>query len=515
MTRIGWALALLCLCQCNRALRDAMERAEAAHARGDHFGEAVALRDACQAAPGEQEICRAAKESADEIISRQLQTASGPCETEPNACLAALEVLSPFAGAEDPRLTGYFDRAGAMLDERCERAPLQTLEDAVFRVRCVEAYRARVPTQGYAALIGKVRQQSGAFVDQAAQQRAASPGVAWVHEALAGCLGGQAAYAPRVQAYRAAFEAAHGVRLAVTGQSSWRPGELCVALQRGLGTLLRCDGRGTEALQVQVDTWVDPMTDSALREVRQVDVLDRRERFENPDYRHAQGKARRAQGQFDEAAKRARLARADCETAQGVLSRAGSCTNCRSRTEMDLECNRRNAAEDLEKRSRKELVAAQDALSRTPAFLERDVYRAVSYRYVQHHFRVPWHVRVSVEGGAPFERAGVLTFDSTESDGVPAANIAAIAYSEPTQQQRREGLEQAAYELAAASVAQELDRRAQARLATCPAPTEPSDCQVEAQLLARQDPAAQFAADVGARLDLRTGQPWPKAACAP
>src|SRR4051812_23764163 len=111
---------------CNRALREAMERAEAAHGRGDHFGEALALRDACRAAPDENEICRAAKEAADEVIGKQLETAQGPCATDPTPCLAALEVLAPFAGPADPRLQPLFDRAGDMLSQRCEGAALQS-----------------------------------------------------------------------------------------------------------------------------------------------------------------------------------------------------------------------------------------------------------------------------------------------------------------------------------------------------------------------------------------------------
>ena len=310
------ALALLCLTQCNGALREAMARAEAAHGRGDHFGEAVALRDACAAAPSEQEICAAAKDSADEVIGKQLQVASGPCASEPTACLAALEVLSPFAGPLDARLTPHFDRAGDMFAERCGRAPLDTAEDAVFIVRCVEAYRARIPTPAYAARIGLLRQRAGAFMDQQAAARAGSPGVAWLHASLAGCLGGEAAYAPRVKAYRDAFTDAHGVRLSVSGQEAVAPATLCAQLQPRFGSIVRCDGRGASELPLHVEAWLDPLTDSPLHEVRSVDVLDHTERWENPDYRFAQARLREARRNAEHADRVERLASAEFTTAR-------------------------------------------------------------------------------------------------------------------------------------------------------------------------------------------------------
>jgi hypothetical protein len=515
MTRASGAFLLLAVSACNVALRDAMQRAEAAHARGDHFGEAVALRDACSSAPSEKEICAAAKEAANEIITRQLQTAAGPCQTEPTACLAALEVLTPFADPNDPRLSPYFERAGQMLYERCERAPLDSPEDAVFHVRCAEAYRKRVPTPGYATLVSQIRQRAGAFMDQTAMSQAASPGVAWLYESLAGCLGGQAAYHPRVESYHAAFGDAHAVRLLATGRAPFDLAELCRQVTGAVGSIMRCDGRTGSLLRANVDAWVEPMLDSPVREVRQVDVLDHTERWDNPDYRFALSNVRHARNRFDEAVNQARLARSDCDTAESALSRARYCYNCYERSEEERACNRKRATEDIEGRCRRELGDYERILSNTPAVLTREVYRTVSYRNVEHRFRVPWHVRLSLGDGAPIERSGALSFESTERDGVPAANIDFLPYSEPTQEQRRASLWKMTFDHFKSLVSEELDRRAQATLAACPAPDQVSDCQVEAALLSRQDPVGQFVADVGARLDGRTDRPWPKASCAP
>lgn len=512
MKRLATAVVLLGLTQCNTALRDAMARAEAAHARGDHFGEAVALRDACRADRSETEVCRAAKEAADEIIGKQLHTASGPCNTEPVACLAALEVLSPFAGPADPRLLPYFDRAGDMLAERCEQAPLDSPEDAVFRVRCAEAYKPRVPTTAYGVKVGLIRQRAAAWLDQQATARARTPGVAWLYESLSGCLGGEAGYAPRIAVYRQAFEDAHAVRLEIGGQA---PYELCGQLQRELGSAVRCEGRSGSVLPVSVDAWVDQMTDSPIHEVRTVEVLDHTERWENPDYRYAQGNVRHARNRHEDAEGHLRLARVDCDAAESALARAKYCYQCWERTQEEQTCNRKRAMDDLERKTRSELSSAQSTLSNTPAYLTRDVYRRVNYRNVQHRFSVPWHVRVAVSGGRADEARGVFEFESTEREGVPAANVSYLPYSEPTQAQRRAELGKIALEKVSAAVNAELDARARERLAGCPAPEQASECQVEAALLARKDPVAQFAADVGARLDGRTGTPWPRAACAP
>lgn len=516
MNRTGLTLLLLAslTVSCNRALRDAMTRAEEAHGRGDHFGEAVALRDACAAAPDEQEICAVAKESANEVIGKQLEVAAGPCNTEPNACLAALEVLSPFATPDDARLLPYYDRAGAMLAERCGRAPLQSPEDAVFIVRCAEAYRQRVPTPAYANQVFELRQRSAAWLDQAASSYASSPGVAWVHEALAACLGGEAAWAPRVQKYRAAFDAAHGLKLVVTGQALVQPQALCARLRSEVSAALVCEGPAAGTLALHVDAWLDPMTDSPLHERRTVDVLDHTERWENPDYRYVQGAARAAKTRQADAYAVERVADTECSVAKVALEKAKNCTNCRERTREENSCARHKAAAEIERTARKELDEAQRVLSRTPATLTRDVYRTVSYRHTEHRFRQPWHVRVGVAGSALAETGGVLTYETTERDGVPG-HVDFIAYSEPSPAERASRVAQGAFEVAAQAVSQELDRRAQARLAVCPAPNAWSDCQVEAALLKRTDPVAQFAADVGTKLDSKTAQPWPKAGCAP
>src|SRR5687767_5995709 len=156
------------------------EAAQRARERGDAFGEAVALRDACRADASQ---CPAAKQAADAVIAKQLQAAEGPCASEPNACLAALEGLAPLAGAADSRLAPYFDRAGDLLAERCGRAPLQSPEDAMFIVRCAEAFRARVPTPGYAKRVAELREKAAAWVVADAARRPAE--MAWLYASLA------------------------------------------------------------------------------------------------------------------------------------------------------------------------------------------------------------------------------------------------------------------------------------------------------------------------------------------
>src|SRR5262249_16002167 len=159
-------------------------------------------------------------------------------------------------------------------------------------------------------------------------------------------------------------------------------------------------------------------------------------------------------------------------TAESILSRARYCTNCWERTQEEQTCNRKRAAEDIEVRARRELQEAERVLSSTPAWLTRDVYRTVSYRNVQHRFRVPGHGRVAVGGVPRAERGGVFAFESVEREGVPVANIASLPYSEPTQAQRRAELAKIAFEQAQAAVSAELDRLSDARLAVCPAPEE-------------------------------------------
>lgn len=515
MRSLGRSLLLLCAVSgCNTTLRDALARAEAANKRGDHFGEAIALKEACAADPEEEQICATAKQVENEVISKQLSSLDGACSSEPTACLAGLDVLAPFGGPTDPRLSPYFDRAGEMAGARCEGGTLKTAEDGVFLVRCLEAYNARVGTPTYAARVLAGRTRAAQHLDQLAAQRKATPGVAWLHESLAVCLGGSS-FAPRATAYRQSFDDAHSVNLRITGQSPLDPGGLCTQLRSQFGSVLRCDGRGSGDLAVSVDAWAEQMTDAPVREVRTVEVLDHTERWDNPDYRHVQAELRHARNRYEDATRSSRLADADCDTARQALSRAKYCYNCYERNNEQSQCNRKSAADDIERRSRNELSEAERLVSNTPAYLTRDVYRTVSYRTVAHHFRVPWRVRVSVGGGQPQERSGAMTFESTEREGVPAANIGYLGYSEPTGSQRQGGLAEIAADQATKAVATELERVAATRIAGCPAPNEWSDCQVEAALLRRTDPVAQFVTDVGTKLDARTGTPWPKAACLP
>lgn len=498
---------------CNTAFRDALKRADLAQRHGDYFGEALALRDACQAAPDEKEICRVAQQAADDVVAKHLESVKKRCAVEAVECLAALEVLSPFAGPTDQRLQPYYNRAGDMIDQQCRSAPLQAAEDAVFHVRCTEAYAQRIATPAYAEHVGLARQRAGALVDRLASDYLSQPGVAWLHETLAACLGGTAAWGQKAQAYRTSFDDAHGIAVAFTGQLFSSANQLCAELQQQAGSLVRCDGRGAP-LPIDVTTWFDPMTDAPVDTLRSVDVFDHTERWENPDYRYAQAEVRRARHHLQESAVRARLAKADCDSAQSDLSRAHSCNNCPQRRAEESACNRHRAEADLEDKARRQLRECERHLSSTPAVLTRDVYRTVSYRNIEHRFQVPWHVRITINR-TPYEAAGAMGFESTEREGVPAANISSLPYSPPGQQQVQAGLAEAANTQLTAAFATELDRMAESRRATCAGEEQWSDCQIEAALLSRQNPVQQFVEDVGKRLEAKLGQQWPKAACAP
>jgi hypothetical protein len=422
--------------------------------------------------------------------------------------LNGLERLGPIAGATDPRLMPLYDRAGSALASECERPPLAAPEDALLLVRCIEAWHAHVPTPAFDMRAQAARQKSALWLDAQAAERTAQPGMAWLYESLAACLGGRNAYGPRAQSYRSRFDDAHLVRVQLTARSGVEASAACTQLQQQLP--LRC-ASGADALRAEVDASLGALTDSPIRERKSVEVLDHTERWANPAYQSALESLRHAQHRHRQAQDAASLGEADCNTARQALSRANSCSNCSERTYEESVCNRKGALEDIASRERRSVRDAESTVNNTPEYNSRDVYRSVYYLETQHRFQIPWRVRVTV-GEASTDRSSAFSYESLEREGVPAAGLTYLAYAPPRPATVQSALAAQATEVLTGALTAEVDRRANAKLSSCPNASEWNECTLEVAVLRRADPIKGFVEFIGARVDARSSG-WPAAAC--
>src|SRR5258705_2427287 len=76
----NWLAWMLIVVGCGNAARDAaLDRAKAARARGDIVGEALALRDACKAAPDDKDLCGKVQQASQAAHEFAQQNARAAC----------------------------------------------------------------------------------------------------------------------------------------------------------------------------------------------------------------------------------------------------------------------------------------------------------------------------------------------------------------------------------------------------------------------------------------------------
>ena len=158
-------LVVLAGCAKNVPRDQALARAEAARARGDYVGEAIALRDACNFAPDDKDLCKRADQSWIAAQAATQQAARGSCaDIAPtlaavDGCLAAVAQIRKLTPG-DPEASRLAEAASRQHLARCfaDSPAWQTsIESAVELVRCEDARVAQIDVPTYTQQIVAAR----------------------------------------------------------------------------------------------------------------------------------------------------------------------------------------------------------------------------------------------------------------------------------------------------------------------------------------------------------------------
>lgn len=526
---LGVVGAALVSSGCYTALRQAIERGEAASARGDLLGAAVAFRDACQLDPSDAELCARSRQATRAAVDGAVAQARPLCAAGDVAgCLAAIKPVRVFGN--DPAIGEILDQAGWAHAQGCASAPLDSPEAAVVLVRCLESRSKELPTASYRDRIREGRMRAADLLVQRARASAdRHPGSASALLGAAACLDGEASTREKLEAATSRFleKAQLPVSIEVKVPGGPPPVELAALCQTARGKLpatVRCDGSAKTVLPkigISIDLDLKPLAHEVTDTVREVRYLARTDLVRNPDHAITQRDLRHDRRAAERLQNELAVARADCETAQSLLARANYCTHCQERAYEESTCNR---AEALRLTYNERVDAYNDGvdqLNRTPAVVQQNVYE--TFRYVEHHHRweAPLSARFDVRGAraaAPFTDSATVRFERVEHVGFEPAGLEAAPRRDPTPSEVHQLVADRLVEQISRLVGTELGARARDQLSACGAPPATLndvwlECWAEATFWSSGELVKPFLALLGERVRREGKAPYPPAPC--
>ena len=435
------AVAALAACAGNPARDAALSRAKAAHARGDLVGEALAMRDACNYAPGDKDVCKHATEAWTAAQNASAQAARTACATvdTPAAidkCLGAVGELRRLSPT-DPEAARLAEPAGKAWLAHCQaEAPKWqvSLDDALDAIRCEDARTAQVALPGYAREVDAAR----ASARDAVLALAAQPAFAGKRGATSELLAAAACLAPTpdvvAQARDARARFVDGARAAIDmrAQSNAPLPELCNGIAALVGERAACISPrdGAPAITIAGDVSLAPVEHAAYETTESVDYVAGILHVPNPDYQPAVQAADSARQSRDMAESQYRRDQADCSSAQSSASSCSGSDSCPARDQASQACARASSSESMYQSRESELDSAQSRLSSTPAQLEKQDIRTAHYTVRHHSWRAAWRAKLRNDGQSIPAQGDTVASDD-ETAGAPIAGVAADPLTPP------------------------------------------------------------------------------------
>jgi hypothetical protein len=139
----------------------------------------------------------------------------------------------------------------------------------------------------------------------------------------------------------------------------------------------------------------------------------------NPEYSRLQQAIEADRRSLRDLEATARVARADCETAKGILTRANYCNPCAERTQEQSYCNRAEALIDTYNKAVEQQSGLVEQLNNTPQMLAVERRATHSYIETAHRWELPWQVDF---GDVPGIRDTVLV-EGVDRPGFAPARI--------------------------------------------------------------------------------------------
>jgi hypothetical protein len=526
----NWFALVLVVVGCGNAARDAaLDRAKVARARGDIVGEALALADACRAAPDDKDLCAKAQQAskaAHEFAQQNARTACTDVSTPAavDRCLDSVAQVRRMA-PQDPeaaRLAEVAGRRHAALCEADSPAWQTSFADMLQLVRCEEARAPQIALQSYAQEVensrGLARDQLLALLGQKAFEGHA--GAAAEILAAASCLVASPDIVDRARAARVAFVEKNRASIDLRATMTTPLPELCTGAAEALGGRAVCAAPRASAPQLTVigDIAIEPVEHSAADSVESRDYVAGIIRFRNPDYDPAVRDEQFTHRSKEDAERDWRRDQSDCSSAESALSRASSCSSCPERTDRDRACGKSRSSEDMYRQRERDWDRARSHLSNTPQMKEREDIRTATYSVRTHHWRAVWRAQLRNDG-KQLAIGGETSAEDRETAGAPVAGVPADPLTYPGNR----WFVPAIREQAAVQLAQILDgalkRRASDLEVSCNGELVWSgdwlDCWARVRLWAGRPPVADALLGVveGETDRKRAGTAWPALRC--
>lgn len=428
-------------CSRNIARDQAVAQADAARARGDVAGEALALRDACRAAPDDKKLCKRADGAWGAAQAAAQQAAATACGSGVGAvavdrCLGAVAQLRRLR-PDDPEAARLAEAAGRQHAAHCvTEAPRweTSIDDALELVRCEDGRADQIAVPSYLQKLAEdravARDQLVHMLDK--PELAGHAGASSEVLAAAVCLSATPGLVEQARAARAAFvdRSRASIDLRVTTAQPL-PG-LCPTTASLLGERVVCGSPRASAPQITVVGEVDlpPVEHSAFETPESVEYVAGIQRVPNPEYRTASERERYAREAKDQAERDYRRDQSDCSSAESRWHSASSCSSCSEKTERDRVCNEAQSSERLYHDRNSDWEQANRALSNTPSIIEHKDIRTAHYMVRHHTWRAVWRAQLRSDGKT-MGAGGDTAAEDIETSGAPVAGVAADPLTYP------------------------------------------------------------------------------------
>lgn len=537
MLRSLCVIVVVAGCARNARRDEAVARANAARAKGDYVGEALALRDACNAAPDDRDLCRRAVAAWGAAKDRTRQRAAAAC-AEPagdrgpaalawvDGCLQAVSEIRALT-PDDAEAARLAEVAARHHLARCfADAPAwqTTIEAAVELVRCEDARSAAIALPLYRQQVWSARVNARDQLVRIAEHPAYADKLGATAELLASaaCLTPTPEQISLARGARAAFVTAQRGSLDLRAATPVALPDLCETTVAALDGRATCGAPRGNAPRITIvgEVTIAPVEHAAYETTESKDYVAGIIRFENPEYRPAVDNERSARHARDRAEAEFRRDEADCRSAESALSAAGAdcASSCSERDARDRACNRKSASESIYDQRRRDWEDANRRMANTPPISEREDIRTATYTVRHHTWRTTWSAQLRNDGRT-LEVGGETTTGDLETAGAPVAGVPADPRTYPGNRWFVPAVrDQLAARLAEITDAA-LRRRASDLAVSCPAPvqwtTDWLDCWARVRLWGGAPADADaLLGELGAEHDQRDGKRWEPVRCA-
>jgi len=525
--RLGWLLVVVA-CTRNVQRDEALRRANLAHARGDYVSEALALRDACNAAPDDKDICQRANQAfataqdQSREAGRRACTDIAPTLAAVDRCLAAVGEIRKLM-PDHPDAARLAEAASRQHLARCfadSPSWQTTIDAAVELVRCEEAREQQIGLSTYSQQVlgarTNARDQILRLADHPSYQN--KPGALAELIGAAACLTATPDLVTRAQSTRKAFFDHERATIDLRLTLSTPLPDLCEAAASTLPGRAACGRQqGAPTVTIVGDVALAPVDHDVYESTESKDYVAGIIRFANPDYQPAVNDERNARQAKDQAEQQARRDESDCRSAESSLSSAGSCSSCSERSERDRACNAAQSSQSLYQSRTSDWERARRHLDDTPSIKEREDIRTATYIVKHHTWRASWSGRLRSDGTTT-PTGGATTATDLETSGAPVAGVPSDPVTYPGTRWFVGTIRDQVAARIAATVDAGLKRRASDLAVSCPAPLQWTndwlDCWSRVRLWAgapQTDDALLRA--VGETKDARRGPQWDQVHC--